>query len=297
MHTNYWLRTALREGEGGDGTSNGGGTTLLGGAAGGQQQQTQQQQFTPSFEGILGKDGAFTDGWTTKAFGPDYTGPLASAKTVGEVDKLLRDNMAAARGKLEWPGEKATPEQIAVIRKLTGAPEKADGYGDLRPETIPAELWDKTSEGKLQALAHKHHLPPAALKEIVGLYAESLDAAVKSNEASFATQRAAEGAKLKAEFGKDYDGSMHAAKRMALTLGMSIDDPVFNNAAVVIAMAKMAKLAGEDRLVNGATQGLAATPKAQANAIMTDKANPLYAKYQEGDKDTVSLVTNLLSQG
>jgi hypothetical protein len=293
-----WLRTRLMEGEGGDGSANGGGSTLLAGGAGGAGGGTPPPTFTPSYDGILQPDGNFAENWHTKAFGPDYTGPLAGAKSIADVNKMLADNMAAARGKgLEWPGEKATPEQIAAIRKLTGAPETPDKYGELRPENIPAEMWDKATEAELQAIAHKHHLPPAALKDIMGLYGKSLDSGVQKSAAEFEAYRAGEMGKLKSEFGQKFDESMHSAKRFALTIGLKEDNAIFNSAEAVIAMAKAAKLVSEDKLVNGATQGMAATPKAQANDIMTNTANPLYAKYQAGDKDTVALVNNLLMQG
>jgi hypothetical protein len=309
-----WLRTPLMEGEGGGagagsgaGAGTGGGSTTLlsggagAGAGGGQQQQSQQQQFTPSYEGAIDlKTGTFAEGWTAKAFGAEYgDGPLSRVKSIPELRQVLHDNIEAARGKVpSAPTDKSTPEQLAAWRKLVGAPADVKEYGDLRPESIPAELWDTESAGKLAAIAHKHHLPPAAIKEVVGLYAESLDAAVKQNEAGMQTHMAGELTKLRQEFGKDFDSNMHAAKRMALTLGGDIEkDPVFRSASVVSMMAKMARMVGEDKLVNGATQGLQGTPKMQANAIMTDKTHPLYEKYQKGDADTVSLVTNLLAQG
>lgn len=296
-----FLRSILMEGAGDAGAGNGGGSLLGGagdGAVAGAGAGSGAPAFTPSYEGVFdSKTGSFAENWHTKAFGPEYNGPLAGVKDLTSVDKMLRDNIAAARGQLEWPGEKATPEQIARIRKLTGAPETPDKYGDLRPETIPAELWDKGSEAKLQAIAHKHHLPPSALKEVVGLYAESLGEAVKQNEAATQTNRAAEMTRLKTEFGKDFDASLFGAKRVALTLGMDVEkDPIFQNASAVIMLSKMAKLMGEDKLINGATQGLTGTPMMQANDIMTNTANPHYAKYQAGDKDTVNLVNNLLAQ-
>ena len=290
MHTNYWLRTGLFEEA--DSNSDRGSATLLADA-----HDDQSAEFAPSYENVLNRDGTFAEGWTAKAFGPEYNGPLSTTRSVADVDKLLRDNMAAARGRqISWPDEKSTPEQIAAVRKLTGAPDKPDGYGELRPETIPAELWDKDSEAKLQALAHRYYLPPGALKEIVGLYSESLDTAVKANEVDMQAHRAAELQALKQEFGKDFDTKIHAAKRFAQTLGLSEDNPIFMNAEVVSAMARGAVLVSEDRLVSGASQGLSGTPKTQANAIMTDTGNPLYARYQAGDPDTVSLVNSLLMQ-
>jgi hypothetical protein len=292
MHNDTLHQSSLRE-EAGDEGDLGGGTLL----SEGNHAEGAGSDFTPTYEGVLNRDGTFAEGWTTRAFGPEYNGPLSTTRSVADVDKLLRDNMAAARGRqISWPDDKATPEQVAAVRKLTGAPEKPDGYGDLRPETIPAELWDKGGEAKLQGIAHKHHLPPSALKDIIGLYAQTLDEAVRANEVELQTQRAAGLQTLKQEFGRDFESKMHEAKRFAQTLGLREDNPIFMSAEAVMAMARGAALVSEDRLVSGATQGLTGSPRAQANAIMTDAANPLYAKYQAGDADTVSLVNSLLTQ-
>jgi hypothetical protein len=290
MQNNEWLKTRLLEEAGDEGDQ--GSATLLstGDDSGG-------GDFAPRFDGVLNSDGSFAEGWTARAFGPDYNGPLSTTRSVADVDKLLRDNMAAARGRqISWPDEKSTPDQVAAVRRITGAPETPEGYGGLRPESIPAELWDQPSEARLQTVAHKHHLPPAALKDIVGLYAESLDAAVKANDADLESQRAAGLQALKQEFGRDFDARMHAAKRFAQTLGLREDNPIFMNADVVSAMARGAALVSEDRLISGATPGIGGTPRSQANSIMTDVANPLYGKYQSGDADAVSLVNSLLMQ-
>lgn len=266
--------------------------TLLGG---GDAQQQQSQTFTPSYDGIIDQSGTFADGWTAKAFGPDYTGPLANVKDVGSIDKMLRDTIAMARSRpsIAPPKEGATPEQIAQWRQLTGAPENLEGYGDVRPETIPPELWDKDAEKALLETAHKHHLPPAAIKDIIGLYAGQIDKQMKETEAQFAESRAGEEAKLKQAWGEKFGENLRMAQRFALTLGFKPDNPIFNNAETVLAMARGAQLISEDKLVNGQTVGLQ-SGREQAQEIMTNPQHPLYQKYQTGDPNTVALVNNML---
>src|SRR5262245_23505960 len=123
MQINYWLGTCLQEEA--ESSSDHGSATLLSDA-----QDGGQGGFVPTFEGVLNLDGTFAEGWTAKVFGPEYNGPLATTRTVSDVDKLLRDNMAAARGRqITWPDERSTTEQVAAVRKLTGAPDKPEGYG------------------------------------------------------------------------------------------------------------------------------------------------------------------------
>lgn len=277
------------------GAGDGGNTTILGGAGEGQ-----QQQFTPSFDGALKPDGSFVEGWHTKAFGAEYSGPLAQAKTVADVDKMLRDNIAAARAKTDGmvrlPGAEAKPEEWAAYRKAIGAPDTPDAYGDLRPETIPAEMWDAEGAKALQAVAHKHALPPAAIKDILGLYAGQIDLQMQKGQADMTAHVAGQTAILKQEWGAEFDANARQATRFALTLGLKPDNPIFQNAEVVRAMAQGAKLLSEDKLINGATMGLSASPQEQAKAIMTDPTNPHYKAYQAGDTNAVALVDNLLRQ-
>lgn len=125
---------------------------------------------------------------------------------------------------------------------------------------------------------------------------EEIQETKRKNDAALQKQREEGLLALRQEFGRAFDAKMTTAKRFAQTLGLSEDNPIFMNAEVVSAMARGAALVSEDRLVSGATQRFHGSPKAQANAIMTDASNSLYAKYQAGDPDTVSLVNSLLMQ-
>jgi hypothetical protein len=260
----------------------------------------QQAQFTPSYEGALKSDGTFAEGWHAKALGADYNGPLAQVKSVADVDKMLRDNIAAARAKTDGmvkiPGADAKPEELAAYRKAIGAPEKPEDYGELRPDKIPVEAWDAASDAKLKAVAHKHGLPPAALKDILGIYAEQIDTQMTKGMADMTAHVEGQKAILKQEWGEKFEGNVRQTIRFAATLGLKPDHPVFQNADVVRALQRGASLVSEDKLINGSTIGLAASPGEQAKAIMTNPANPHYKAYQSGDPNAVALVNNLLQQ-
>lgn len=266
--------------------------TLLGA---GDATQTQQAAFVPSYEGILQPDGSFADGWTTKTFGKEYNGPLSTVKDLPGVDKLLRDNMAAARSQGIKPlTDKSTPEEIANYRKTFGIPETPDAYGTLKPDKFPDALWDKEGEKAIAAVAHKHNVPPAALKDIMALYGEKVDSQLQQLQAEQETSLVAEQAQLRQAFGEKYDDNIRVAQRYAKTIGLDLTDPIFNSAKVVIAMVQGASLVGEDKLINGQTIGLPASSTERANSIMTNPQDPLYQKYQSGDAPTVALVSNML---
>jgi len=249
-----------------------------------------------TYEGLLGADGRFTQGWADKLpqNAAAYRGIAASAQDLPSLLKMVHDNQVAARAKLSMPHEKSTPDQIANWRKVVGAPDTAEGYGELRPENMPAEMWDAEGEKKFAELAHKHHLSTAAVKDIMTRYGGMIEEAEGKIDAYVNTSLAAEDATLKQAWGEKYHDNLRAAQRFAATIGLKADNPIFTRAEVVMAMAQGTKLISEDRLVSGGNSSLSASPRDRATAIMTDPRDPLYSKYQSGDAETQSLVSNLL---
>lgn len=207
------------------------------------------------------EDGAFNEGWRDKL--PDGLGADPSLAAIGSMNDLAKSYVSTKKllgTKLEMPGENATPEAIANWRKTVGAPETPEGYrGDaksLRPEIVPEAMWDVAGEKKFLDLAHKHSLPPAAVKEILGLYGENIKTALDASQATEGATLQAEGTKLREAWGKDYDSNLNMAVRVAATVGMDKMHPAFTDASVVQAFAKMGKLLSEDRLVKGESTGV-----------------------------------------
>lgn len=207
-------------------------------------------------------------------------------KTQDEMIAALATSYASTKAlvgkKLEAPGETATPEQVAAWRKVTGAPEKPEDYGSLRPEAIPEDLWDKEGEGKFAALAHKHHLPPGAVKEIAALHGEMMQAGLQGAEAEQTAMLESEGAKLKAAWGTQYDANLGAAQRFAETIGLDSKNPIFTSAEVVQALARAASLISEDKLVSGQSKGLAGTAE-RITDIMDPKSTSMLSRQYRGE--------------
>lgn len=245
---------------------------------------------TPAAWSYTKEDGTFNDGWLDKL--PDDLKGNPSLKVVGSIGDLAKSFVETKKligTKLEAPGENATPEQLAAWRKVVGAPEKAEGYlGDgvktLRPDTVPETLWDAEAEKGFLALAHKHHLPPAAVKEIIGLHANSIAAAVgKSAEAETASL-AAEGAKLRSAFGGEYEANMALAARVAQTVGLDPKThPIFTSAETVQIFAKFGKLLSEDKLVKGEAGGINGSIQSRLQDITDPKSSSQVAREYRGE--------------
>lgn len=273
---------------GGSGAGAAGANTLLTGAgAGGGAAAGAGASATPSF---IKDDGSFSPNWLEKL--PEDIRASDSLKTVQSLGDLAKNYIETKKlvgKKFEMPGEGATPEQIAAFRKVTGAPEKPEGYlGDaktLRPDSIPESAWDAEGEKQFLAVAHKHHLSPAAVKDIIALHGTQISGAIKMSEEQQAAALQAEGNKLRTAWGRDYDANVVLAARVAQTVGL---DPktheAFRSAEMVQTFAKIGKLLSEDKLVRGEQgSGINATIQDRIREITDLKSTSVMARDYRGE--------------
>ena len=277
----------LLEGEGGGGGGGGG--------------------FVPSFEGALGADGTFSEGWATKAFGAEYKGPLASAKSFGDVSKMLTDSMTAARQKTEGmirvPGEGAKPEEVAAYRAALGVPEKPEDYAHVLPEGVKDEQLNKEQLNAWKGKLHAQGVPKAAAETIINEYLAEQAATQKATLAEFAKGIELEKIELAKRF-PEIDKTVETVKALANRAGIPASlktaiekgafDPLnqsaFWGADALEVMAWAAKATGEDTSGGGGAKP-GGTNMAMAKDIVMNPQNPLNAKYVAGDKETVALVS------
>lgn len=208
-------------------------------------------------QSIIGADGSFAPGWLDTL--PEALRGNPSLTTVPSLTALAESYLATKSmvgKKMQPPGESATPQEVAAWRKNVGAPDTPEGYGELRPEDFPETHWDKETAGQFAALAHKHHLPPGAVKDIIGLHASSVKASLGKLEAEEGAWQETETAKLKQSWGTNFEAEAHAATAFVKALGMDPLNPVFRNAEVVQAMARGAKMMMGDKLITGQAPGI-----------------------------------------
>lgn len=267
------------------------GATLLGGASTGQATGAATTQGATSFAWAK-EDGALDPAWLDRLPG-DLKGH-AALKAIDSIPNLAKSYVETKKlmgTKLEAPGEGATPEQIASWRKTVGAPDKLEGYyGEaktLRPDAVPEGMWDAGNEKKFLEIAHKHHLPPSAVKEILGFYGESIATGLQASQAQQQTVLAAEGAKLRAEWKTEYDTNLALAARVAQTVGLDPKThPTFTDSSVVIAFAKLGKLFSEDKLVQGQSSGINGSITERIRDITDPKSQSMIAREYRGEFGT-----------
>jgi hypothetical protein len=201
--------------------------------------------------------GKFSDGWLEKAgFKDDPT--LSTIRDLPGLARAYKETKSLVGRKLTPPDEKSTPEQVAEWRKLMGAPEKPEDYGTLKPDKFPDEMWSPDIEKAAIDLAHKHHLPPAVLKEFAALQAEGTRVAYEREVQAAKDRLAAGQAELSKEWGEQFERRATEARALAAALGIPETDDIFlTRPDLVKKLAAAAPtLLGADRVVTGTPQGV-----------------------------------------
>jgi hypothetical protein len=252
--------------------------------------------------GFVGADGGFSDGWLDKLPSDldPYKPTLAKyrdfnslAKSHGELQQLLGKKSSA----VNLPGEKSTPEEIAAFRKAFGVPEKSEEYS-FKPEKLPDGVsWDDNSAKQFAAIAHKHHIPAAAMRELAAHQVAMEEARSQEVFRQMETELSNGRQTLQNAWGANFEKNLGTAARVAKSIGLDPESPGLRDPAVVQALFKVSQITSEDKLVspeNGATN---IPGKMRANDIMTNKQNPLYERYQNGDSEIIQLVRDMLRNG
>lgn len=216
------------------------------------------------------------------------------AKGFNGLEQLLGKKAQA----VTIPNEKSTPEEVAAFRKALGIPEKPDEYlGAIKPEQLPpgVEFDDKLAATAAQ-IAHKHNIPPGAMKELTALQLGHVQAMMQAQEAMAFQRIDAAREELKTAYGPKYAEKIELAGRVAKSAGIDTSDPMWTSPnAIRLALWAADKLS-EDKIVN-AEAVLSATGKGAAKDIQTNPQNPHYQRYKDGDPEVVDMVRRLIKQG
>jgi hypothetical protein len=164
--------------------------------------------------------------------------------------------MLGKQNRVSIPTATSTPEELAAYRAATGVPETAAGYNitepkDLNGKPIPAGLWDQKEVDAYSSKFHELGIPPSAAEALVkfgmerglGKFTDINDLVAKSKTDGEA--------KLKSEWGADYDKYLGLAEKGARVVGLTAEqvaaDPMLaNNPTFLRAMKAVGVMSGED---------------------------------------------------
>lgn len=290
-------------GQGGGQNGNGGGNSGAGGGGpgpGGSSGSSGSQggnsggagQGQPWFVGLYDQAGKLDP----KKFDalPDHLKPYADTfKKYQTVDALMGSyaNLANLAGKKgleplpkDAPAELVTERQ-ALMRKLNNTPEKPEGYGIKKPDGVPDDQWNGEYVNGVIGILHKHNASPELVQELVKMDSEFAGKLRAGGEAAQAETLRKEGEALRTAFGSDFDKKLGAAQRVAATLGLDVKDPAIGNSSkMIIALAKVADLVSEDKLVSGeGGVDFGKGDREKALDIVNNPANPLHKAFHDPD--------------
>lgn len=290
----------LREGEGGEGTSNGGGgdTLLSGGQSQQSQQNTQQpaQQATANpadegavskfdFRAAIGEDGNFKPGWADSL--PDALKPAKNelGKYANPTELFLghwnKAQLLGQRQEIKPPAPDAKPEEIAKWRKTIGVPDSPEGYQFAKPENLPEGMqWSEEAAKNFAKVAHDLNLTPMQAAKLAEFDMAQKQSMLKTGEAKIAELRTQAQTQLKTEWGENYEKNLAKASQAATKLGADLkDSELANNPKFIKLMLSAGLLMQEDKLVNADGTGSSLSGEAAVEDIRRNQANPWHAAY------------------
>lgn len=249
--------------------------------------------------GYVNPDGTFADKWLDAL--PDdakeYKDTLSKYKSVPDMAKALANANALIGKKLGVPNEKSTPEEIAAYRKAVGVPESLDEY-KFAPDALPEGMtWNDDFAKPFAEIAHKHNVPPGAMKALANQFANYEKAKFDVVQSTLDKQRTEAVQTLQKEWGTEFDKNIGVAKQAAKMAGVNSSSYGFADPEVVRGFVRMAQMMSEDKMGRGVATAEMMTGQARAMDIMRNAENPWHKRYQEGDREAVSLVNSLLQHG
>jgi len=244
-------------------------------------------------------DGSFSDGWIDKLPDEvaDYKNSIKNFKSVPDLVKALGNANALIGKKLGVPNEKSSPEEVAAFRRSLGVPDSIDEY-KFAPDALPQGMtWDDNNVKNYAEIAHKHNIPPSAMKALVTEHAKMEHFKMQGMQAQIEKQHVDAVNTLKKEWGGEFDKNIGLAKQAAKIAGVNANSQGFADPEVVRGFVRLSQMMSEDKVGRSMSGSEFMTGSARAKDIMSNPDNSWHKRYMEGDREAATLVTGLLKQG
>jgi len=249
--------------------------------------------------GYVKDDGSFSEGWIDKLPDEvaDYKSSIKNFKSVPDLVKALGNANALIGKKLGVPSEKSSPEEVAAFRRSLGVPDSIDEY-KFAPDALPEGMtWDDNNVKNYAEIAHKHNIPPSAMKALVTEHAKMEHFKMQGMQAQIEKQHVEAVNTLKKEWGGEFDKNIGLAKQAAKLAGVNANSQGFADPEVVRGFVRLSQMMSEDKVGRSMSGSEFMTGQARAKDIMSNPDNSWHKRYMEGDREAATLVTGLLKQG
>ncbi|WP_038164732.1 hypothetical protein [Verrucomicrobium sp. BvORR106] len=240
------------------------------------------------FRALANERGEFVEGWQDRlpAQFDASRATLANYRSFDKLAEAFMENKRAAmtrtEGMIRLPGKEAKPEEISEFHKALGVPGKPEEYGLKQPENLPPGTeWNPEFADAFAGAAHKLGLTKAQVEGLSAWHLQETVGRMQNVEVEGQRLFEQEQSELRRIFGGDYDKRMVDARRAAMTLGLPDDHPVFYRADSIKAMARLADLISEDRLISPTQVQNKLSPETAARDVMTNPDHPDYKAYYD----------------
>ena len=194
------------------------------------------------------------------------------------------------------PGENASPEEIAAFRKAIGVPDSADGYDIKAPDNLPPGLgWDDNAVKAFKSFAHEQGLTGKQAAAAVAYHTKMVQDQVAAAIAAHNAEADKTEAKLKTEFGSEYEHKIQQANNALRVFGLSDAlgrAGLLADESVIRAMIKIGASFAESKLKGGDTPP--ASAQERYDALVKNQKSAYYNEADPNHQQAVHEVTELL---
>ena len=221
---------------------------------------------------------------------------LERQKSFEDVLTVMQNQqvLAGKKALAPLPADAPAPvqaERKALLDTINGVPPSPKDYGITKPEDLPDSQWNPQLADSFTAWAHKHSVSPAAAKELLGIQIDGIKGQIGAQSQYESNFWAQEQQKFESTIKRENMPSDRASalvEKGAIALGLDLTNEAtktfLKGADARIMAMRHAVAIGEDSFVAGQSKPAAeANPKAAADDIIHNKANPLYEQYWNRD--------------
>jgi hypothetical protein len=250
----------------------------------------------------VGDDGQFVPDWSKhlpEDFG-DFRNKLANYRNPVQLAKALHSaNQTISKKGIIPPTPQSTEAEVSAYRKQMGVPDKPEGYLEgVEIETAEGIPFNKEIAGVYMEVAHKHHIPAAAMQDLLAVNKKQAEIQLAAEQQRVAEARSHGLEQLRQVWRADFANKLGMAKKGVVLEKGNPYSFGFQDPEVVRIIAGLTGRLGED-VIAGVGEALPqGTHELRATAmdIIQNPANKDYQKYRSGDPDVRSRVRRMLEQ-
>lgn len=255
-----------------------------------------------SFDGIVGKDGALSENWRNSL--PENIRGEKSLDSIKHFSTLAQSYVHAQKSigsnKVAIPSEHATPEEKSAFYNAIGRPESPEKYDISTPTDIPEGLvFNDESVNEFKQFAFEHGLSNEQASKAVEFQGKMLAKQYQEAQAQAEAEYSDTEAKLKAEFGGEYNNVISQANKALSTFGVGKtleESGLLNNYDVIKMFSKIGASLSESKLKNDG-QPVSSSAQSRYDELIGDTNSAYYRNdhplHEQAVKEVTRLITTL----